>query len=1221
MPPPIEPEARRFLEGTDETAALMRALDWSSTSLGPPELWPQSLKTVASVCLHSRFPMLIWWGPELVMLYNDAYRPILGQKHPRALGQQGQECWPEIWDLIGPLLRGVMAGASATWAADQLLMLERNGYPEECFFTFSYSPIFDESGGIGGVFTAVTETTEIVVAQRRTGTLNRLTDALAELRDPGKIVRTGMSVLAGEQRDVLRACIASIGQGPLAQFLVSSDADSAADLQSDPGFVSALEIAVAGNEPQLYGLGPIGAESETPRRFIIEPINLEATVTAAHALVIGLNPHRGDDPGYRSFIAQAAERIGTALNRAHTYDAERRRAEALAELDRAKSIFFSNVSHELRTPLTLIMGPLEEALDGLAETPQAEPLRLAHRNAVRLRKLVNNLLDFSRLEAGRLKIVPEPTDLRQATLDITALFRSTIEGAGLQFAVTFGELPSAAAVDRDMWEKIISNFLSNAYKYTLEGEIELNLQQRGEHIVLSVRDTGVGISSEDAVHLFERFYRVAGGGGRTEEGVGIGLAMVKELVALHGGTVAVTSFPGQGSTFTAALPLIPLAAGESAQPPRPWQASTVSALDLRDQLSGAVPTPAASFAPGRPEGRVLVADDNADMAAFLARVLGSRWSVEFATDGLQALESIKANPPDVLISDVMMPRLDGLQLVQTLRSDPATRTLPIILLSARAGEEARVEGLSVGADDYLTKPFSARELLARVDNQLMRSRLGEFDRTINRKLAEVFSHAPVGIALLDGPTHRFEFVNPSYVELAPGREFVGRTVAEVFPDLQGQGIAELLDEAYTSGRPVTVRSYKLDLVTPASGSVQPRYFDFVYQPMPDPDGNTRKIAVVVFDVSELSVARQAADSANRTKDEFIAMLGHELRNPLAPIVTALQLMRLRPGDMAVKERGIIERQVHHMVRLVDDLLDVARFTRGDFQLQRELLEIWNVVTKAIETASPLLEQKRHALHVQVPARGLGVSGDPVRLTQVLSNLLVNAAKFTNAEGEIFIEGERVGANVEIRVRDNGPGMTTEELTSVFQMFTQGQQSIDRPKGGLGLGLAIAQSLARMHGGELSARSGGLGKGSTFTLALPLIAATAVQEAPPMEEASSIPSVRRALIVDDNVDAATMLAELLTDWGFETDLAHDALSALRHLEEGHFDVALIDIGLPVMDGYELARQIRLNERFRHIRLVAVTGFGQAKDRARSSEHGFEAHLVKPVDLSVLRRVLH
>ncbi|MEO8923643.1 MAG: PAS domain-containing protein, partial [Caldimonas sp.] len=192
MPAPIEPAARHFLEGEGETAARMRALDWSSTPLGPPAQWPQSLKTVASVCLHSRFPMLIWWGPDLVMLYNDAYRPILGQKHPRALGQQGEECWPEIWDLIGPMLRGVLAGAAATWAADQLLMLERNGYPEECFFTFSYSPIFDESGGVGGVFTAVTETTESVVNQRRLGTLNRLTDALAELRDPERIVRTGV---------------------------------------------------------------------------------------------------------------------------------------------------------------------------------------------------------------------------------------------------------------------------------------------------------------------------------------------------------------------------------------------------------------------------------------------------------------------------------------------------------------------------------------------------------------------------------------------------------------------------------------------------------------------------------------------------------------------------------------------------------------------------------------------------------------------------------------------------------------------------------------------------------------------------------------------------------------------------------------------------------------------------------------------------------------------
>ncbi len=1221
MPAPIEPAARHFLEGEGETAARMRALDWSSTPLGPPAQWPQSLKTVASVCLHSRFPMLIWWGPDLVMLYNDAYRPILGQKHPRALGQQGEECWPEIWDLIGPMLRGVLAGAAATWAADQLLMLERNGYPEECFFTFSYSPIFDESGGVGGVFTAVTETTESVVNQRRLGTLNRLTDALAELRDPERIVRTGVSVLAEEQRDVCLACIADTRQGPIAQFLASSDGGAAETLLTDKGFQAALEIAVACDEPQSLGLDPTDSEREGKRHFVIEPIDLGAGGRPPHALVMGLNPHRGDDPDNRSFIAHAAERIGAALNRAHTYEAERRRAEALAELDRAKSTFFSNVSHELRTPLTLIMGPLEEAVAELAETPQAEPLRLAHRNALRLHKLVNNLLDFSRLEAGRLRADLEPTDLREATLDIAALFRSTIESAGLRFAVTFGELPRASAVDRDMWEKILSNFLSNAYKYTLEGEVELNLKQQGEHIVLTVRDTGVGVTPKDAAHLFERFYRVAEGGGRTEEGAGIGLAMVKELVALHGGTVEVASVAGKGSTFTVLLPLAQLAVAEDAPPPRAWHESAMSTLDPLDGISGAMPTLPAALAHGRSEGRVLVADDNADMAAFLGRVLGPRWAVEFAADGLQALESIKNNPPDVLISDVMMPRLDGLQLVRALREDPATRALPIILVSARAGEEARVEGLSVGADDYLTKPFSSRELSARVENQLMRSRLRAVDETINRKLAAVFSHAPVGIALLDGPRHRIEFVNSSYAELTPGRDFVGRTVLEVFPELEGQGIAELLDKVYQSGQPHIERSYELELVSAADGSVTSRHFDFVYQPMPSADGSPQGIAVVAFDVSELSLARQTADSANRTKDEFITMLGHELRNPLAPIVTALQLMRRRFGDVAVKERGIIERQVQHMVRLVDDLLDVARITRGDFELQREPLEIWSVVTKAIETASPLLEQKRHALHVHVPAWGLSVDGDAVRLTQVLSNLLVNAAKFTKAEGEIVVEGERVNGNVEIRVRDNGIGMTAEELSSVFRMFTQGRQSIDRPQGGLGLGLSIALSLARMHGGELSAHSAGLGSGSTFTLALPLIAASTVNKIPATEEASPAPALRRALIVDDNVDAASMLAELLTDWGFVTQLAHDAPSAMLLLENDRFDFALLDIGLPVMDGYELAQQIRKDARYKDVRLVAVTGYGQAGDRSRSIDHGFEAHLVKPVDLALLKRVLH
>jgi len=368
-------------------------------------------------------------------------------------------------------------------------------------------------------------------------------------------------------------------------------------------------------------------------------------------------------------------------------------------------------------------------------------------------------------------------------------------------------------------------------------------------------------------------------------------------------------------------------------------------------------------------------------------------------------------------------------------------------------------------------------------------------------------------------------------------------------------------------------------------------------------------------------AFEKAHEADRRKDEFLAMLGHELRNPLAPIATALELMRLRAGDLARHERDVIERQVGHLSRLVDDLLDVSRITQGKIELKKSVTHLSEAIGKAVEIASPLFEQRSHNLELDVPPAGLVVHGDPVRLAQIFANLLTNAAKYTQPGGRIALSARRQGDEIVVRVRDNGTGIEKELLGRVFDLFTQGKRSLDRAQGGLGLGLTLVRSLVELHGGRVSVVSEGPGKGSEFTVVLPALeeerAAMAPMRRPP---GAKSPHRSRVLVVDDNSDAADLLAEALRAEGHDVRVAFDGPQALLVAREFAPRVALLDIGLPVMDGYEVAHRLKTDPASAGIELVAISGYGQESDRRRSLEAGFKDHLVKPVELTEILKLL-
>jgi PAS domain S-box-containing protein len=1711
--------AEETLAGGGDMGRLMRAHDWSATPLGPVAGWPQSLKVALRILLGSRYPMFVWWGRQMTMFHNDAYAPILGKRHPGALGQSAPTVWSDIWEDIRPLIEPVWDGR-ACWQEERLLVMERNGYTEEAYFTFSYSPIPDDGGGVGGVFCACSEDTQRVVSQRRQRTLRELAEKTARSRTAGGACAAAADVLAGNRHDVPFALIylledvARLQQGPLDGGGVARLAGATGLPAGSPGSPPAVwltgeppltpaagapwrgpfaAVRQSGRAERVTGLGGLGplldpvwpeppaqaAPGAEERAALVLPVGQPGQDRLAGFLVAGLSPRRAFDEDYRVFLEMVAGHVGAAVANARAYEEEKRRAEALAELDRAKTAFFSNVSHEFRTPLTLLLGPVEEVLAGAGgELPpaQRERLAVAHRNAQRLQKLVNTLLDFSRIEAGRMQASYQPTDLAALTAELASNFRSACERAGLRLVVDCPPLGQPVYVDRDMWEKVVLNLLSNAFKYTLEGRIEVALRRSGGQAVLTVRDTGVGIPAGHLPLLFERFHRVEGARGRTQEGTGIGLALVKELAHLHGGEVRAESEPGKGSTFTVAVPLgkahLPadrLGAAPGAADQRPRAASPLASTALgaapyveealrwlprkeeggrmRDETDGPPADSSFLLPPSSFPVRVLVADDNADMRDYIGRLLGGRWEVTAVSDGLRALRSAQEDPPDLVLSDVMMPGLDGFGLLKALRADPRTAAVPVLLLSARAGEEARVEGLQSGADDYLTKPFGARELLARVGAHLelarVRRQAGEerrrsdqqirsilesitdaffaldrswrftyvnqqaerllgrrrddllgklvweefaaavgtdFDRQYHRALAENVTvtfeafypphdrwyevHAypsPDGLAVyfrdanerrrareaqreseakyravvesnmigigfwrsdgtiteandtllaMIGRTReeveagqvRFPEITPPEHRAADDRAMAeiaatgscapfekeylrkdGRRVpivlgAACLPSDPGRGpffaldisdrkqaegalreasatlrsfyetsplmmgvvevqagsdsdIVHLTDNAATgqffgvdpaaiagrrasalgvpprqmgewvrryrererTGQPVrfeyphetaagvrwvsatvycierlpggrsrcsyvaedvterkrveeTLRrqSERLRLLWEAAtvllttddpdallrglfARIAPHfafdtYFNFLVDEGGDglrlascagiPEGEARKIGRLPFGqavcgtvalrrrpvvathiqssddpmvqlvkgfgvrsyacnpllaegrlLGTLSFASRSRDEfspdelefletisqyvtvayerlrlvrqlqeQDRRKDEFLATLAHELRNPLAPIRNSLQVLKMPRLDPAAAGRslGMMERQVQHLVRLVDDLMDVSRVMRGKVTLHRERVDLAGLVARAVEAAQPLIEAQGHELTVAAAGEPLPVEADPVRLAQVVGNLLTNAAKYTEPGGRIWLTARREGGEAVLRVRDTGIGIAPEMLPRVFDLFVQADHTATRAQGGLGIGLTLVKNLVEMHHGAVQADSAGLGAGSEFVVRLPLVAGGPTGRPADREgEEGSVPSsagrpvcrsAKRLLVVDDNVDAADSLALLLRLQGHEVRVANNGPAALELAAGFRPEAVILDLGMPGMDGCEVARRLRRMPGLGKVRLAALTGWGQPEDRRRTAEAGFDQHFVKPVEPSTLEELL-
>ena len=1110
-----------LFSGGGELGARMRQMDWCATQLGPVEEWPQSLRTCVRIILTSRQPMFVWWGDNLINLYNDAYKAIVGGKHPEALGQPAGVVWREIWDQVGPRAESAMRSNEGTYDESLLLIMERYGYREETYYTFSYSPVPNDRGGTGGIICANTDDTQRIIGERRVTLLRELASRTSDARTWQEACKLSVLGLGTNPHDICFALLYVLDETRTALELASTlrlekgDPAAPAVLPLDGATFWPVKKAIQTHELQVvrdldeaFPALPGGIWETSPTTAAVLPLSPSGSGGRAGALILGLNPYRLVNDDYGGFLKLIAGQISAGIAHAEAYEQERQRAEALAKLDRAKTIFFSNISHEFRTPLTLMLGPLEHLLDSRTDTrllPDArEEIKTVHRNGLRLLKLVNALLDFSRIEAGRIQANYRPVDLASRTADLASVFRSAMERAGLTYRVHCEPLPQPVYVDLEMWEKIVLNLLSNAFKFTLNGSVELNLSAADGFAKLSVADTGTGIPEAELPHIFERFHRIEGAPGRTHEGTGIGLALVDELVRLHGGSVQVESRLRQGTVFHVLIPF-----GTTHLPPErvfdegtDTDSSITSAPFIQEAIRW-VPGESAIeqiFAEGlaieggendvgqqssaiERRGRVLLVEDNRDMREYVERLLRRRYEVALAANGEEALASALAHPPDLVLTDIMMPGLDGFGVLRELRMHPATSAIPVIMLSARAGEEAESEGLEAGADDYLVKPFTARELMARVGAHIsmFRQRLElmrvEHDLRMKAEAAErqyrmILESISEGFIFVDR-NWSIQYANEQWAAIASFElaEVMGKNLWLAFPGLEDSAFGRSYREAMETQKVVRIEEFYPPLN---------RWFHVNIYP------SSEGISIFAQDVTDrrLDQERLLLTEKLAATGRLAATIAHEINNPLESVLNLIYLARTshNHADKVQEYLATAEREVTRVSH-------IARHTLGFY---RE-----TSVPSKVDLAA-LLDEVLTVYESRLRAVGIEVRKDvtpvpPVEalrgeMHQVFSNLISNAIDAMREGGRLRItlrealENGRSGIGVQIE--DEGMGIPPENLPRLFEAFFT-----TKPNSGTGLGLWVVKQFIECWDGniEVTSSTDAHSHGTRFNLFLPLVA--------------------------------------------------------------------------------------------------------------------------------------
>jgi PAS domain S-box-containing protein len=857
-------------------------------------------------------------------------------------------------------------------------------------------------------------------------------------------------------------------------------------------------------------------------------------------------------------------------------------------------------------------------------------------------------------------------DLASLTADLASNFRSATERAGLRFAIEASPLPQPVYVDRDMWEKIILNLVSNAFKFTLDGEIAVSVgpTEDGRHAQVRVRDTGTGIPASEMPHLFERFRRVEGARGRSYEGSGIGLALVQELIKLHGGDIHAESELDRGSVFTVTIPF-----GSSHLPSSRLGATRgLTSTNMRAQayidealgwLDGdpprEAPHPSSSddlglgFSGAAGQDRILLADDNPDMRDYVRRLLGEEYEVEAVADGQAALDAARRRRPDLLLTDVMMPRLDGFSLLKALRGDKQLRDVPVIVLSARAGEEAKVEGLDAGANDYLSKPFSARELLARVRANIDVARVRrDAEKTLleaNERLEAQVSERTAELRAKEArlrtvfeTSYTFQGLLSTDGTLLDANATSLAGIATSFADVVGK---PFWDTPWFTGTPDMPDIVRAAIATVAGGAAVRqeihvnlpvggwRWFDFQMRPVRDADGN---VAAIVPEAVELTERRKAEEAFRQAqKMEAIGQLtggvAHDFNNLLTVIRSSADLLRRRdlPPERMRRYVDAISDTADRAAKLTGQLLAFARRK----PIERQVFDAAGHLERIADMLRTVLGSPG-AFEMHLSDQPLPVDVDINQFETALLNLVANARDAMNGDGTLSIRGGRwpqealqEGLQVEsngqgpqtfvtISISDTGCGIPPDQIDRIFEPFFTTKE-VGR---GTGLGLSQVYGFVHQSGGRVDVRSI-VGRGTTLTLYLPLSTKPI-----PMRQASptSTSDARErwnVLVVEDNLEVGEFSTQLLQDLGYQTVLARNGAEALRLLEENPsgFDIVLSDVVMPGMDGVALGREIR--RRLPSVPIVLNSGYSNVL--AEGDSHGFDL-VHKPYSVEELSRVL-
>jgi PAS domain S-box-containing protein len=1049
-----------WLAGGGDLGARMRAMDWRATALGVPEDWPQSLRSAVSICLGSRFPMVVLWGPGLVMLYNDDYAPLLGAKHPWALGRSIHEVWSEIADTIAPLMQGVMKTGEATWIPDGFLVLERHGAPEECYFSYSFGPVRVEDGSVGGILAVTIETTQRVLGERRLAFLKSLAEATAVASDVADVCTRAMAELGIGIKDIPQAAI----------YLAEAGREGILVAQSAPA---------DGNQDGNPIAWPVGlaADGLPLQNTLAVPIRVAEKAEAFGTLVVALNRQRPLDDAYREFIGLVGRQIARSISDVKALALERARANADQELRR--------IFEQAPSFVCIMKGPdhvfefVNQAHRSLFNSAQwlGKPVREAFPD-------ISGQGYFEELDKVYL------TGARYMAASAPVRYRYSPQAEEEERLLDFIYAPI-----RDEGNRITGVFCEG-FDVTAQRRAETALKEQEERLRALI------VSTSNVVYSMSPDWR--------------------EMRTLDGqGFIADTQAPN-----------------------RAW---------LDDYIHP---------------------DDHAMVLAAIHQAIRNK-------SAFQLEHRVRT--------------VDG-SLGWTF-----SRAVPIL---NAAGDI--IEWFGAASDITSRKTMEAELDAARQQAEGQR-RLYEAILTNTPDLAYVFDLS-----------HRFIYANDVLLRLwgKTWDEAIGKTCLELgYEPWHAEMHNREIDE-------IAATKASLRGTVPFSGTFGRRVYDYILVPVFGRAGDVVAVAGTTRDITELKLMEEALRTqaaqlreGDQRKDEFIGILAHELRNPLAPMKNGLEIIRhLAPKDPAAihEARAMMDRQLAQMVRLIDDLLDAGRISSGKIVMRKQRVALADVVRQAVETSQPVIDLACHKLTVTSPGRPVFVDADPTRLAQVFSNLLTNAAKFTARGGHIQLTTEQTGTEAVISVRDNGEGIPRDMLSRIFDMFVQVDRSLEREKSGLGIGLCLARGLTLLHEGSIEARSEGPGRGSEFVVRLPA-AIDPGQVAGDRDGSSSLKKfhTHRVLVVDDNVDAATSLAMLLELMGCETTVAHNGLDAISQAETFKPELIFLDIGMPGLNGYEACAKIREMPGGGGIKVVALTGWGQDKDRLRSREAGFDSHLVKPV----------